>query len=101
MVNVEVWVVPATATGCGRNEHSGALGVTTGEIALHESVTLPVYPLSGVTVMPAVAPLPAWTELGDIGVVTVMVYSGVTASTVTFKDAIWVPEDALPVTVMV
>lgn len=72
MVNVEGSAVAVMATIGGAKVQTGA-GVEVGVIALHESVTFPVYPLIGVTVTVPVAPLPACTLLGAKGVVTVRV----------------------------
>jgi hypothetical protein len=87
IVRVDVWLVPAiTATVAGLNAQEGA-GVAVGVTALHESVTFPAYPFTGVTVITAVAPLPACTLPGEMAVVTEIVYTGDTASTVMFKDS--------------
>lgn len=70
--------------GLGLNEHTGG-AVTSGVIEEHERVTPPegmLYPLSGLTLTVPVPPLPACTLLGATGSVTVIVYCGVTASTV-------------------
>ena len=80
MVTVNVPVcVPLLGTMTGPtapvavvNEQVGP-NSTAGETALHDSVTAPEYPFREVTVMTAVAPLPATTLLGVTGVVTVSV----------------------------
>jgi hypothetical protein len=87
-------------TEAGSKVHVGD-GVTTGVIALQESVTVPVYPLIGLTVTTAVAPLPACTLEGVTIVVIVSVYSGVTARAVRFTVAWWVVVGPVPVTVTV
>jgi len=59
MVSVEVCAaLVVIATEAGLKAHVGA-GVAVGVIVLQESVTVPVYPLIGVTVKTAVAALPA------------------------------------------
>jgi hypothetical protein len=59
MVSVEVCAaLLVTATEAGLKAHVGA-GVADGVIVLQESVTVPVYPLIGVTARTAVAVLPA------------------------------------------
>jgi len=58
MVSVEVAAAVVRATEAGLKAHVGA-GVAVGVIVLQESVTVPVYPLIGVTDKTAVAVLPA------------------------------------------
>jgi hypothetical protein len=76
-------------------------GVADGVIVLQESVTVPVYPLIGVTARTVVAVLPACTLVGVSAVVMVTVYSGTALSTVRFTAAVRVPDESVPVTVAV
>ncbi len=70
---------------------------------LHESVTSPLYPLMGFTLITPSAPLPACTLLGATAVCTVIVNPGATDCTVRYACAVTVlgvaPED-VPVTVI-
>ena len=65
--NVSVAVAtPLTGTGLGLKLQVGAaLPLTTG-VMLHDRVTLPVYPLAGVTVTTAVDEAPAFTDAGVV-----------------------------------
>src|ERR1700722_7604539 len=84
-VNVALPPVLVTVTGIVLpNEQVGA-GLTTGAM-LHESVTVPVYPLAGTTLTVAEAELPGLSEVG-LAVPAESAYPGVrlTASTTPFR----------------
>ena len=77
-------------TAAGLNEQEGA-GVARGVMELQESVTVPEYPLIGLTVIVATAVKPACTLVGKIAVVTAIVYwLGVMDSTVKLMVAVFV-----------
>jgi hypothetical protein len=62
-VNTALPPVLVTVTGLVLPKEQVGAGLTTGAI-LHESVTVPVYPLAGTTLTVAEAELPGLTEVG-------------------------------------